>query len=509
SAEVELLLKESEEKSLELKRLEKTLFNEQKLNKSLQARLREQMGEMASQIEGLKSFIIVKEKLVQNLESAFEKRLAAKEEEQRRLKGAIHAKPETRLHNVVDELKSELHVKEETARLMAEDVAKLKEQSALLRKRLEERQRIFFESEKAYEELIANLREQHEVRVKALVQESSKKEAALKVAIEEERTMIQQEMVLMKEKEKQVEETLHAFAITSQQLIKLQGTGQPGEAATGIEAETLGERAKQLDERAKYVESKEAELKALLAATAASITELKSKEAGIDRKEQLLLREQEAIGKELDVLTSAGLEITRSKQYLQQKLEQIGSFEQPVQQQPAQQARQPQQRLQQPQQSPVESVEIAEEQQEQPFLPQTKQQNLFAEKGLSKTKQQPSMQELGFGAGAGVEEAQEEEGMDVQKFTGVTPATAVKEAPLEAEEGEEALTAVAPAIKTVAAPEIKEEIAKKGKLPKTKAAKKLKHDVGAKAKIKVGQRVKKGKGLQKQRPQLQTQKPQP
>ncbi len=401
SAQVELLLKNSEEKDRELKRLEKTLFDEQKLNKSGQARLKEQVAEMASQMDGLKTFIIEKEKLAQNLESAFEKRMAAKDEEMRQLKGLIHAKPETKLHRQVDELKSELHIKEETAKLMAEEVAKVKEQSALLRKRLEERQRIFFESEKAYEELISKLRGQHEARLKAIVQESSQKEAALKVAIEEERTKMQQETALMKEKEKQIEETLNAFAVTSQQLMKLQGAGQIGEAAAGVEIETVNERAKQLDEQAKYLESKEAELKTILESTEAKITELKSKEANIERKEQLLLREQEAIGKELDVLASAGMEISRSKQYIQQKLEQIGGFEQPAAQ--SQQAWQPQQTMQAP-------IEIAGEQHEQPFLPQVKRQQ----------GQQPSMQEMGFGARAGVEEAQEEEGSDAPKFTGIT-----------------------------------------------------------------------------------------
>ncbi|MBI2580376.1 hypothetical protein HYV85_01060 [Candidatus Woesearchaeota archaeon] len=441
STQAELLLRNSEEKGRELKRLEKALFDEQKLNKSVQTRLKEQTAEMASQIEGLKSFIIEKEKLAQSLESAFEKRIAAKEEELRHMKGVIHAKPETKLHKQADELKSELHIKEETAKLMAEEVAKVKEQSALLRKRLEERQRIFFESEKAYEELIAKLREQHEARLKAIVQESSQKEAALKVAVEEERVKMRQETVLMKEKEKQIDETIHAFATTSQQLIKLQGSGQLGEMTAGVEIETINERAKQLGEQAKYLESKEAELKALLTATEARITELKSKEVDVERKEQLLLREQEAIGKELDVLASAGVEIGRSKKYIQQKLEQIGGFEQPSAQ--SQQAWQPQQPMQAP-------TEIAGEQQEQPFLSQAKQQNLFAEKGLSKTGQQPSMQEMGLGSRAGVEEAQEEEGIDAPRFTGITseaPGAAAGEVKDAIEEREDFAPTAAASIK--------------------------------------------------------------
>ncbi|MBI2141248.1 hypothetical protein HYU16_02380 [Candidatus Woesearchaeota archaeon] len=467
SAHVELLLRNSEEKDHELKRLEKALFDEQRLNKSVQTRLKEQMAEMAGQIEGLKSFIIEKEKLAQNLESAFEKRIAAKEEELRHFKGIIHAKPETKLHRQLDELKSELHIKEETAKLMAEEVAKVKEQSALLRKRLEERQRIFFESEKAYEELIAKLREQHEARLKAMVQESSQKEATLKATIEEERVKMQQEITLMREKEKQIDETLHAFATTSQQLIKLQGTGELGEAAAGVEIETVNERAKQLDEQAKYLESKEAELKNLLTSTESRIAELKSKEAEIDRKEQLLLREQEAIGKELDVLASAGVEISRSKEYIQQKLEQIGGFGQsPVQ---SQQAWQPKQPMHVP-------IEIAEEQQDRQFLPKAKPQQ----------RQQPSMREMGLGqlgAGPGVEEAQEEEGIDVPRFTGLSPETTVKETPLEATEEDEALTSSAPAIKAVAAQKPK---AAKLTKPLTKKRQKI-----AVKKLKAGKMLKK------------------
>lgn len=468
--QMQAMHKELEGKNSELKQMEKAFIEEQKLNRSIQTRLKEQIA----QTEELKAFLIEKEKLAQNLESAFEKRLAAKEEELRHLKGLIHAKPETRLHRQLDELKSELHIKEETARMMAEELAKLKEQSALLLKRLGERQKIFFESEKAYEELIAKLRQQHDARIRALVQESAQKETILKSALEMERTRLQKETTLMREKEKQIEETLQAFTTTSQQLLKLQGTAQLGEPEanqlTALKTELenkekqLAEKEAQLQEekqraeahaeaQRKYIHNKEVELKKLLESTEAKIAELKEKEAGIERKEQLLLKEQEALNKELEVLTSAGIEIGRSRQYIQQKLASIG-FEQPAQQQ-----------MQQPQQQIAMPVETAEFVEEQPYKPQPTQRI---------TRQQaPSAQELRLGGAGGVQEAQEEEGSDAPKFTGITSGAGaatgeVKEA---LEEGEDFALAVETSIKK--APAATVSAARKAKatiMPKIKPA---------------------------------------
>ncbi|MBI3036318.1 hypothetical protein HYY73_00975 [Candidatus Woesearchaeota archaeon] len=326
---IEKLEQELEQSGSEIRKLDESLLEEQRLGKSMQSRLKEQLVQKSSQLEELKTLLIEKEKIVRNLETAFEKNLAAKEEQLRHFRQSAIKKPETHLHRELDELKSEIHIKEESSKFMAEEVAKLKEQAALLRKRLEERQRIYFESEKAYEELIAKLREQHDTRVKSFLQESSQKESALKIALEEERAKLQRETALMKEKETQIKETLQTFTVTSHQLLKLQGAGIVSEAA--------GLNITELLEKEKHLASKEEELKQLLASTETKIAELKEREAGIGRKEQMLLNGQEALAKELEILGSAGVEIGRSRQYIQQKLAQLSTFEQPQQriQQPA------------------------------------------------------------------------------------------------------------------------------------------------------------------------------
>ncbi|MBI2549988.1 hypothetical protein HYV83_02300 [Candidatus Woesearchaeota archaeon] len=325
---IEKLEQELEQSGSEIRRLEEVLLEDQRLGKSVQARLKEQLSQKNSQLEELKALLIEKEKTVRNLETAFENNLAAKEEQLRHFRQSAIKKPETHLHRELNELKSEIQVKEESSKFMAEEVTKLKEQAALLRKRLEERQRIYFESEKAYEELIARLREQHDTRIKSLLQESSQKESSLKTALEGERAKLQHETALMKERETRIKETLQTFTVTSQQLLKLQGAGAVSSAGLDI-AELL--------EKEKYLAGKEEELKQLLASAETKIAELKEREAGIGRKEQLLLNGQEALAKELEILGSAGVEIGRSRQYIRQKLAQISAFEQPQQgiQQPA------------------------------------------------------------------------------------------------------------------------------------------------------------------------------
>ncbi len=265
-----------------------------------------------------------KERLVNQLEVAFEKRLAAKEEEIRHLKAATSKGPAINMRSHVEELETENRIKEEAAKALAEEVAKLKEQVGFLRRRLDERQRLYVESEKAYEELISKLREQQDSRVQFVVKESTRKEAALMTSIEEERAKMQQEKAIIREKEKQIEETLQAFAITSQKMIALSGSDHDeGETDLKILQESLMEKEKALEERKSYITSKEADLKKLLESTEQKIMELKSKEANIEMKEQILLKEQEALNKELEVLNSAGIEISKTKDYIKQKLEQV------------------------------------------------------------------------------------------------------------------------------------------------------------------------------------------
>ncbi len=450
----EALKEELERKNKEIARLERSFLEEQNLNKSVQSRLKEQIASTTSQLEELKSFLIEKEKFVQNLEAAFEKRIAAKEEEMRHLQAAIEHKPKTNLHHEVDRLRSELQIKEEASAMMAEEMAKMKEQSALIRKRLEERQKIFSESERAYEELIGKLREQHDSRAKALIQEAAQKEVALSSTLEEERAKMRKESALMKEKEKQIAETLQAFTRTSEQLIKLGSAGQIGDASIGIEIEAMPERQKQLEERAKYLEDKENELRSLLSSTEARIAELKSKEAEVERKEQFLLQEHEGFNRELDVLANAGIEIGKSKQYLQQKLDQIGSFSQTAR---ASQSI--------PQRQPLMPRRPAA----QPLKPQP-------------IKQQPSVQEMGFGAPGAVQEAQEEEQFETPRFTGIATApTQVQEAATELSDEE----GMAEAPKAAATAKPAEKTPKISKAQQKKLAKKLELAAKAAAKAKL------------------------
>ena len=327
---IEELRKDIEERDRLLQRIEKAYSEEQKLHKSVQSRLREQISEMSSSIEQLKSILIEKEKLVHNLESAFEKRFAAKEDEARQFKATLSKKHETGIYVEIDKLKSEVKVKEETTKLMAQEIAKQAEQTAMLRKRLEERQRVFVESERAYEELIARLRGEHDSRIKAIVQASAQKEAALAGALEEERSKLRQEKTILKEKEMQIEEALRTFATTSQQLIKLGGTsGLMEESTAEISAfrEHLDESRKQIEDKERYVAQKETEVRSMLASIEARIAELNEKEASVEIREKLLMKEQDALALELEVLSNAGIELSKSKEYLRGKMSAARSAE--------------------------------------------------------------------------------------------------------------------------------------------------------------------------------------
>jgi hypothetical protein len=325
-----------ETKSRVLLKSEKSFLNEQKLDRSVQRRLKDHIAQNVCQIEELKTFIVEKERLVQELEHAFEKKLVLKEDEIRSLRESLNTNKEVKSYTELDDLKSSLQVKEETVSMMAEEIAKLKEQRSLLHRRLSERQKLFFESEKAYEEMITDLRWQHDGRIKSLVESSSGKEAALRTALEEEKANQRNQKLLLYEKEKKIEETLQSFAKSSKQLMRLQneavyeGLPTPDIAAIENKKHELQERQKHVEEREKelegmdkYIKEKETDLEQLLVKTEGKISALRAKELSVERKEQLLLREQDALTKELEVLSNAGIEIGRDKDYLKKKIDQV------------------------------------------------------------------------------------------------------------------------------------------------------------------------------------------
>src|SRR3989338_943322 len=335
---VDELEKEAERQNREVKQLESSLIQEQKAARMMQNQLHSQLAAKNSHVDELKIFLIEKEKLLQELETAFEKRLTAKDDEIRNLNAATSKRPETHLHKELSQLSAEIQVKEDVAKKMAEEVAAVKEQSALLKKRLEERQKIYFESEKAYEELISKFKEQHDARIKSLINESSRNEAGLKKELEEEKAALKKERALLREKEAQIDEAIQTFSSASQQIISVHNAAAPagaGEEATASEFNTRKRQMqmealeKEAKEREKYLVGKEAEIKKLIEATEAKIAELKAKDSEIERKEQLLVKEQEALGKELEILANAGIEISKSRDYIKQKLERIGQSEGP------------------------------------------------------------------------------------------------------------------------------------------------------------------------------------
>jgi hypothetical protein len=317
--QVEALNQKVSDMNNENQELQRSFIEEQKLNKSVQERLRSQISSMSLQLEELKSLLIEKEKLLQGLENAFEKRIAAKEEELSELINESRNRPEPRFHRDVDNLKEELKIKEQSSQTLSEEVAKQKEQIGILHKRLEERQRIYSESEKAYELIIGRLREQHHARVSSLITESAQKEAAMKAGLESERSRVQNEARLMKEKEKQIEETIVSFTAISEQMLKLGTASLPGEEGSLISAK------QELDKKGKELESRELELKELLSRAEEKINELKARESVVEGKEQLLFKQQEALNRQLDILNNVGIEIGKSKQYLENKLEGIAS----------------------------------------------------------------------------------------------------------------------------------------------------------------------------------------
>lgn len=302
----------------ELSRLRDALVAQERLVQQLGA----QTIDSRKRIEVLSAFVDEKDMAIKRLESSFVQQLKNRDLESESLRKELKQQLSKRQGNhAVEELtrlKVQLEARESENSELASRISELREQSAVLRKRLDERQRLFVESESSLNELVRKIQEQHEVRLKDVLQKASRREAGLRAELEMLKASTLEKETLVVEKQRKIDDTLMQFAETSKRLLELKGVD-------GSDLLSVDLRKKE-----DYLLQKERELKDLLQEAGQKVKDSKEKEAELERRESMLLKEQEALNSELSVLQNAGVEIGRAKDFIKSKIAEYGSASEAV-----------------------------------------------------------------------------------------------------------------------------------------------------------------------------------
>ncbi len=308
---IEKLTNEVTQKNEEIDRLREDVAKQERLIR----RLGSDAVEYRKRQDGLEAFLYEKDSIKNRLEKNFEQQLKNKDYEIERLgselRKRLDSKPAARSREEIASLKIKLEAKEQEMSELAGSFARLKEQHSILLKRLDERQKLFVESENTYNQLVNSLQLQHEKKVREFIHANSQREVELRTEVEKLKAEQREREMLLSEKESRIDETLLQFSETSKMLLELKG----GEGTQGDASNVKG------------LKQKEEEIEKLLKEAEDRIKEAVRKEQDVAMRETLLVKEQDAINAELSILKNAGVEVQRDKDYLKAKIRQYGAPE--------------------------------------------------------------------------------------------------------------------------------------------------------------------------------------
>ncbi|MBN2454300.1 hypothetical protein JXB11_02015 [Candidatus Woesearchaeota archaeon] len=305
-SELKLLNRRLAEKNNELRRLESSYLEQDRSNQKIIRQLRQQLNTSGDEIGQLKMFFNQEAGRAKTLEKEMDKQLAEKDAEIEDLSRQLRAgtSPETKGTKKITELKQLLKVKSESFESLESEHEKLRQENKSLLRKLDSNKRFAEESEKHYQKLLEELGREHQRRVKELVAKSSEKESELRAEIEKLKVRLHENDSLFAEKEEKIDDALKEFSMRYEQLLRMRSAGEHVLPDPG--------RIKE-----------EAKIKELLAEAETRVKAVIEKESALERREQILHKQQDAITQQLDVLKAAGFEIGRTKEFLKKKLEEV------------------------------------------------------------------------------------------------------------------------------------------------------------------------------------------
>jgi hypothetical protein len=295
------------EKDSEIKRLESDAFGSGKASEQVIRQLNLQLKEAYSEIDQLKDFVASESLKSSRLEEEFDKQISEKDIRLAELERSLKDNSKPRQGNELSELRQMLNIKEQGYELLQADLLKLKAQNISLTKKLETSRKILAEGEENFTKLADESNSQHQQRLKDLINKQAASEAALRSEIEQLKSEIKKKDKLIEAETLKVDDALSQFSNKYQQLLKLRNF-----EGTASHLEELEKARTERENMSSLLKDAEAKLQRAI-----------EREAAVDRREQMLMREQDAINKQLELLKAAGFEIGRTKEFLKKKLSEV------------------------------------------------------------------------------------------------------------------------------------------------------------------------------------------
>ncbi|MFH1181836.1 MAG: hypothetical protein V1702_02665 [Candidatus Woesearchaeota archaeon] len=296
------------EKDSEIKRLEAAAFEAHRSNERIARQLNAQLREAYEEIDQLKHFVTSESVKSSGLEEEFDKQLAEKDARIAELEQSLResSRPKSSGRETA-ELKQLLSVKEESSAALQADLLKLKAQNTNLSRKLETSRKMIAQSEENFAKLAEEINSQHQQRIKDLITKNSVNEAALRSEMEQIKAEMKKKDSLIEAETLKVDDALTQFSVKYQQLLKLRNSEGMVSHVEEIEKSRI-----EKENMSELLKDAEAKLQRAI-----------EREAAVDRREQMIMKEQDAINKQLDLLNAAGFEIGRTKDYLKKKLAEV------------------------------------------------------------------------------------------------------------------------------------------------------------------------------------------
>lgn len=297
-----------------MQRLREQLGKRDDINSQLSQQATSNFAQKNEEISKLKNIIIERDGLRSKLVADFEQELMQKEIELKQLRAEAR-KSEKEIDS--EKVKLRVELKEIANKQLLQELSKLKDEELLAKKRLRDQEKaltaqlrekdeLLAEQEQRYRELLDVSRKRNEERSKQLVRESAERELATRAEAEKLGVIVAEQKALLSEKEQQVEDAIKEFSIKSNALLSLKA---------GKEIEEIPPIAN-LRRREREMADKEKDLLELVRQTEDRVADVTRREKEMSLKEELLLREQESLKKELEILEQAGIEIGNAREDL-------------------------------------------------------------------------------------------------------------------------------------------------------------------------------------------------
>ncbi|GEM_PF-6306226 len=357
------------EKEAEIRHLTQYYADKEQAYEAVQSQLSDRLKEKNRETERLKSFIAEREELAQKVEEQLQKEIAAKESELSELRHTKNYGKALALQRQLEHSEQIIKLKDSANKKILLELTSSKETGAILSRKLKGEQ-THSESLKAqYERIIAAIKTDNERIMKGLIEDYNARVAAAKTETERIRAELSSKESELQIQKHRIDEAIREFGIRAQQVISMRESIEPLEKAAtqaatkaAIQASQAAQQATpqqaqehtatttkdELDQYAKKVKvlrealyrkdreltkreaemkqkeggllSRETEVKAMISTAEQRLKELERREDSGDRKEQILLKQQEAFNRELQALEAAGSRLMTVESELESQL---------------------------------------------------------------------------------------------------------------------------------------------------------------------------------------------